>query len=111
MNEYYVNRGEQRATLTVPVQQNGAKPSPVPTAATMKLQHRVTGTVLTRSMAVDTTPTDRVNLVYDWQTTDWTGPNPIATGSYRAWWMLTVAGETTVVPAQGWDVLWVGDAP
>jgi hypothetical protein len=111
MNEYNVNRGEQRTTLTVPIQQNGTKPNPLPTAATMKLQHRITGAILTRSMTIDSTPTDRVNLLYSWQASDWSGASAIPPGSYRAWWVLTVAGLPSVVPATGWDLLWVGDAP
>jgi hypothetical protein len=105
MSVFRIKQGEQRLPLTVPVQFAGAKPNPVPTAATMRLTNKTNGQVHERTMQIDASPTDRIFLVYDFQASDWSGPNALPVGYYRAVFVMTQGGEPTVAPSIGYDLL------
>jgi hypothetical protein len=71
----------------------------------MRLISKTTGQVYERAMTIDATPTTHIWLLYDWQSSDWSGPNAIPAGVYRVLWLMTQSGEQTIAPGIGYDTL------
>ncbi|MDX2006574.1 MAG: hypothetical protein SFU83_14975 [Meiothermus sp.] len=102
MATYTIKKGEEYHALVVPLELNNADPSPGVSISAVegRLVHTVTGEVVTLVMQVDTSPTGTDEIYKDFTSADWAS---IPVGTYRATWKLTIGGQISYAPSEGYD--------